>query len=149
MFNATIKEVMAVDKANLEYTRGLFFAPEDRDKKTAGHVSSNSYCRKVPTACLLHLNGTCKWGEHCNQAHINRQWLRAKNAEFQRWIDGCREKFADLTPTEPVRVYHPTLHEVIKIPKEYVVQFTRSLYQVWVWVCAHVACLCAAGPALL
>lgn len=47
VFNATIKEVMEVPKTQLEYTRGLFLSPEDRDKKLATNISANAYCGKV------------------------------------------------------------------------------------------------------
>eukprot|EP00668_Euglena_longa_P024583 GGOE01030684.1.p1 GENE.GGOE01030684.1~~GGOE01030684.1.p1 ORF type:complete len:702 (-),score=123.14 GGOE01030684.1:2008-4056(-) len=129
VFNATIKEVMEVPKSQLEYTRGLFLSPEDRDKKLASTISSNAYCGKVPTACLLYLNGSCKWGEHCNQAHISRKWLHGKNRDFQRWMESCKVQFNNLAPTELISAYHPNLYEVIKVPKQYIVQFTRGLYQ--------------------
>eukprot|EP00667_Euglena_gracilis_P000678 EG_transcript_677 len=129
VFNATIKEVMEVPKTQLEYTRGLFLSPEDRDKKLATNISANAYCGKVPTACLLYLNGSCKWGEHCNQAHISRKWLHGKNRDFQRWMESCKVQFNALPPTELISAYHPNLYEVVKVPKQYVVQFTRGLYQ--------------------
>mmetsp|Transcript_37187 Transcript_37187/g.66358 ORF Transcript_37187/g.66358 Transcript_37187/m.66358 type:complete len:654 (-) Transcript_37187:27-1988(-) len=129
VFNATIKEVMPVPKCHLEYTRGLFLSSEERDKKTVGGLSNTSYCGKVPTACLLYLNGSCKWGEHCNQAHITRRYLHNKNREFQQWMNKCKEKFDLLSATDLVMAYHPNLYEVIKIPKSSIVQFTRGLYQ--------------------
>lgn len=126
VFNATIKEVMAVQKCNLEYTRGLFLSPEDRDKRTTGN---NSYSGKVPTACLLFLNGSCKWGEHCNQAHINRRYLTSKNREFQKWMDSRKSEFSSMSPGDYIEAYHPNVSDVIKIPKSQVTQFTRGLYQ--------------------
>eukprot|EP00993_Chasmostoma_nieuportense_P003777 NODE_447_length_2226_cov_90.739876_g415_i0.p1 GENE.NODE_447_length_2226_cov_90.739876_g415_i0~~NODE_447_length_2226_cov_90.739876_g415_i0.p1 ORF type:complete len:614 (+),score=95.95 NODE_447_length_2226_cov_90.739876_g415_i0:59-1900(+) len=129
VFNATIKEVMHVRKVHLEYTRGLFLSSEDRDKRISGSVPSNSYSGKVPTACLLFLNGSCKWGEHCNQAHISRKWLQGKNREFQRWIENRKADFYQLSHYQAIDAYHPNLYEIIKIPKQNVVQFTRGLYQ--------------------
>eukprot|EP00906_Rhabdomonas_costata_P024915 RCo035723 len=129
VFNATIKEVMQVPRVQLEYTRGLFLSPEDRDKKVPPSTSVNSYCGKVPTACLLHLNGACKWGEHCNQAHISREWLQARNHDFELWMEARRADFTQLPPSQLLRVYHPNLYEVVQISKESIIQFTRGLFQ--------------------
>ena len=45
-------------------------------------------------------------------------------------MEGCKVKFRNLSPNEPINAYHPNLYEVLKIPKRHVIQFTRGLYQV-------------------
>eukprot|EP01012_Entosiphon_sulcatum_P015198 TRINITY_DN2020_c0_g1_i1.p1 TRINITY_DN2020_c0_g1~~TRINITY_DN2020_c0_g1_i1.p1 ORF type:complete len:598 (+),score=76.25 TRINITY_DN2020_c0_g1_i1:30-1796(+) len=128
VFNATMKEVMDVPKCCLEFTRGLFLSPEDRDRRQ-GTPSASAYCGKVPTACLLFLGGSCKWGEHCNQAHISKKWLNSRNREFQTMMQHQKASFDALASTSTIEAYHPNLNEIVLVPRASIIQFTRGLYQ--------------------
>eukprot|EP00755_Sulcionema_specki_P020044 Sspe_Gene.70977::Locus_41959_Transcript_1_1_Confidence_1.000_Length_2290::g.70977::m.70977 len=131
VFCPDLKETIPVPAEHMHFTRGLLLREEERARRQAQHGGKQSDSHQNPSVCQLFIKGggdrQCKWGELCNQAHPNKEWLLERHEMSVRYVQACRQQF-DATPdTATWEALDPDTNERLVIPKAYL-YFTRGLY---------------------
>eukprot|EP01063_Lacrimia_lanifica_P012341 TRINITY_DN1895_c0_g1_i1.p1 TRINITY_DN1895_c0_g1~~TRINITY_DN1895_c0_g1_i1.p1 ORF type:complete len:686 (+),score=258.12 TRINITY_DN1895_c0_g1_i1:204-2060(+) len=131
VFCPSLKETLPVPAHYMHFTRGLFLREEERAKRQAQHGGKHTESHQNPSVCQLFIKGggerLCKWGELCNQAHPNKEWLAQRHDMSVKYVDQCKKGFLGSSDDSTWDALDPDTNERLTIPKQYLC-FTRGLF---------------------